>query len=138
MGITREKSNCSLKQMKSSPDETVIKNYNKAINDGCSMLYVSRPQSCSRRLECMCTVNRTSMEYRKVYKFSVESNCTKRLERLQGNSNVTGKILQWNIADLFDVQQWHFDNHDCSHVCYILPLYEAAFERLGLLLPPLD
>ena len=46
---------------------------------------------------------------------------------------MTGKILQWNIADLFDVQQWHFDNNDCSHFCYLLPLYESAFERLGLL-----
>ena len=130
--------NCSLEQMKSSPDENMIQNYNKAINDEFSMLCDSQPQSCSRRLERMCTVNRTSMEYRTVYKFLVENNCTKRLERFQGNSNVTGKILQWNIADLFDVPLWHFSNNDCSHFCYIPPLYEAVFERLGLLLPPLD
>ena len=56
----------------------------------------------------------------------------------ENDGNITGTILKWNIADIFDEPLWHFDQADCSHFCYVPPLYEAAFERLELLLPPLD
>mmetsp|Transcript_30025 Transcript_30025/g.63669 ORF Transcript_30025/g.63669 Transcript_30025/m.63669 type:complete len:102 (+) Transcript_30025:1431-1736(+) len=94
----------------------------------------SKPQSCGHRLEHTCTVDRNSIEYRTVYKFLLENNCIERLERYTSNSSATGNILRWNIADMFDVPTWHHSSGDCSHYCYVPPLYEAAFERLDLLL----
>ncbi|KAL7447183.1 hypothetical protein ACHAXM_010551 [Skeletonema potamos] len=88
-------------------------------------------------------VNRTSLDLPTVYRYYLEKNCCKekreRLERLreQGDANVTGTVLRWEIADLFDVPSWHSADRDCTHFCYIPALYEAAFERLDLLIPPL-
>lgn len=100
--------------------------------------------SCTNNnFEHTCTVNRTNMEYRTVYRFLVENNCTKQLnKRFRGgdDSNSTlrgGKILRWNIDNLFDHAQWHVSDDDCSHFCYVPPMYEAAFERLDMLLPEL-
>jgi hypothetical protein len=88
-----------------------------------------------------------------------------RLNNLHGQ--LTGTIYRWNIFNLFDVEWWHIDNMDCkfrvlhvmisivavsyafylkywfvaraqgTHVCYIPQLFEAAFERLLILLAPL-
>jgi hypothetical protein len=88
-------------------------------------------------------VNRTSLALPTVYRYYLEKNCCKkrleRLERLrdQGDANVTATILRWEIADLFDVPSWHRADMDCKHFCYIPALFEAAFERLDLLIPPL-
>jgi len=86
-----------------------------------------------------CTVNRTSEEYLTVYKYYIENDITARLRRFQESEDniITGRILHWSIADIFDVPEWHVKHDDCSHFCYVPPLYEAAFERLLLLLPPL-
>lgn len=125
--------NCSLSPRK-LPNSTVIQNYNRAAEDGFATFCSAQQHDCG--LAHTCTVNRTSMEYRTVYKYLVDNNCTERQERFEeGEPNVTGKILRWNIADLFDEPLWHQDNGDASHFCYIPPLYEAAFQRLELLLP---
>lgn len=127
---------CLLKQLKSGKG-SAIQQYNNA-TESLFSTFCNAEEDCSRRHERTCTVNRTSTEYRTVYKHLVDNNCTERLERYRGHSTVSGRILRWNIADLFDVPQWHYDNGDCSHFCYIPPLYEAAFERLDLLLPPFE
>ena len=84
-----------------------------------------------------CEVNRTSVAYRTVYRHLRQHHCTARLVRYRGADNVTGTILHWDVADLFNVPMWHTSNGDCSHFCYVPPLYEAAFERLELMLPAL-
>ncbi len=71
-----------------------------------------------------------------MYKFLLHNNCSDRLERFDKISIISSRVLRWNIADLFDVPQWHAGEGDCSHFCYVTPLYEAAFERLWLLLSP--
>ena len=72
-----------------------------------------------------------------LYKYYKDSNCCQeRLKRLEkGEASVTGTILRWQIADLFDVATWHVASNDCSHFCFVPALYEAAFERLEPLLP---
>ena len=102
--------------------------------------YLHEHQSCKNRIHgYTCSLNRTTLAYRTVYKHLHENNCTERMQRYHENDgNITGTILKWNIADIFDEPSWHFDQADCSHFCYVPPLYEAAFERLELLLPPLD
>lgn len=113
---------CTLKHWKLSDDEA-IQSYNKATESAfskfCNESHTQTP--FDHRLEHDCTVNRTSVEYRTVYNFLRENNCTKRLERFEGNPIATGKILRWNVADLFDQPQWHHSINDCSHFCYITP-----------------
>ena len=125
---------CSLKQMQSYPGEQMIQNFNKATDEAfstfCEINQTQQPCGGSdSRHEHVCTVNRTSMEYRAVYKMLVDDNCTeteeiKRFE--EGDSIVKGRILRWNIADLFDAPQWHAGaatteaaNADCSHFCFV-------------------
>lgn len=161
---------CSLKQMQSThPNNNTtahgqyeaIQKYNKAANHGFAtfcdnnhanehqrQLQQEKSSSCTNNnFEHTCTVNRTNMEYRTVYRFLVENNCTKQLNKRyftgnnDSNSSTTlrgGKILRWNIDNLFDHPQWHVGDTDCSHFCYIPPMYEAAFERLDMLLPELE
>mmetsp|Transcript_18160 Transcript_18160/g.39515 ORF Transcript_18160/g.39515 Transcript_18160/m.39515 type:complete len:602 (+) Transcript_18160:168-1973(+) len=140
--------NCSLNPLKliNSTRGQVIQNYNKAYEEvfssfcdnGGNLLQNKRLSSSCGRREHDCTVNRTSVDYPTPYKFFSDNNFTRHMERFRGGDDgkdsnlVTGKILRWNIADLFDVGQWHIS--DCSHYCYVPPLYEAAFERLLLLL----
>jgi hypothetical protein len=140
---------CSLKQLRPKSGmigQQEIQNYNNVTNsiflESCHLTTQEkeRTPSCAKQHhEYDCTVNRTSVEYSTVYKFLLEHNCTARLARFQDRveSIVTGRILRWNIADLFDVPDWHSTNGDCSHFCYVMPLYEAAFERLDLLLSTL-
>ena len=134
----------------------VNQKYNEAHDVGFSRLCISQNETCKGRHEHICTVNRTSLEYRTVYKFLVEpsvfgsnpidtnhhanNSYRERLEQyyLNRETIVTGKILRWNIQNLFDVPTWHFDNGDCSHFCYIPPMFENAFRRLDLLLPSFE
>ena len=83
-----------------------------------------------------CTVAPAAeVNYQTPYKFWRDNNIERERMRL-GDSNVTGDILRWRIFDLFDVLRWHKDDFDCSHYCFVPPLFEAAFERLRLLLTP--
>jgi hypothetical protein len=70
-----------------------------------------------------------------------DNNCTDRIEReskrLGNITNVTGTILRWDIFDLFDNIKWHSKDMDCTHHCYVPEVYDAAFERLELLVGPL-
>ena len=72
-----------------------------------------------------CTVNQTSTDYRTVYKMLIDNNYTEEsaiMKRFNTEKPIkTGRILQWNIADIFDVPQWHASNDDCSHFCFVLP-----------------
>jgi hypothetical protein len=53
--------------------------------------------------------------------------CEERLERFRRvNPIVTGSILQWNVADLFDIPSWHAGPGDCSHFCYV-PSYTLGW-----------
>jgi len=140
--------NCSSNPLKliSSTRGPVIQNYNKAheeafssfCDDGGNLLQNETSSSACGRREQYCTVNRTSVDYPTAYKFLSDNNFTRHMEQFRGgydgkgSNMVTGKILRWNVADLFNVGQWHIS--DCSHYCYVPPLYEAAFERLLLLL----
>lgn len=81
-----------------------IQKYNNA-TDHAFKMYCSNIQQQSQsyyayRYEHECTVNQTSTEYRTVYKYLKENNCTNRLERIEKQSTqlVTGTILRWNIA----------------------------------------
>jgi len=112
-------------------------NYNKAIDHAFDMYCNNTQKTHANKYEVECTMNQTSEEYRTVYNFFKTNNCTKRRKEVEDDNPIkTGAILRWNIADLFDVPQWH--ESDCSHFCYVMPAYEAAFERLDLLLPSLD
>ena len=113
-----------------------IQHYNKLYNEQFAEFCNANSNQSNNAYEVECTVNRQSLEYPTVYKFyTTEKCCDNRLERLKsGNGNVTGTIMRWEIADLFDVPQWHVDDMDCSHFCYVPSLYESAFERLILLL----
>lgn len=96
-----------------------------------------------------CTVKPTGeVEYQTIWNFWRANNSTERILRekqrlsnLGGNkeshAEVTGTILRWNVFDIFDVEWWHSKDMDCSHYGYIPPLFEAAFERLELLISPL-
>ena len=137
---------CSSKQMK-QPNSSVIQNYNIATEMGFAKFCqssettglenalgkteetenidkIQSQSSCSLHHdhEHMCTMNQTSMEYRTVYKMLVDNNSSsKRVQRFEQDPIKTGKILRWNIADIFDVPLWHSTNIDCSHFCYIPP-----------------
>ena len=116
--------------------QTTIQHYNKLYNEQFAQFCNANSNQSNNAYEVECTVNRQSLEYPTVYKYyTTEKCCDNRLERLKsGNGNVTGTILRWEIADLFDVPLWHVDDMDCSHFCYVPSLYESAFERLILLL----
>lgn len=159
---------CSLAQLllQNHPTETrkgngvtrqAIQNYNQAYDevfgDSCEPV----PGSCNGlTYQHSCTMNLTSTNYRTVYKYLLDSNVTEGTHYLQKNniteglrhygrmmrSNhtniMTANVLRWNVADLFDVPIWHAGSMDCSHFCYVPNLYEAAFERLSLLLAGYD
>jgi len=130
--------NCSLKQLKIPDSGPNIQNYNNLTNHAFST-FCNRSQSkqpYAEMYEHECTVNVTSVEHRTVYNYLLMNRCTKLLEGYKTKRElIKGTILRWNIADLFDVPQWHHGGGDCSHFCYVMPLYEAAFERLEMLLP---
>lgn len=83
-----------------------------------------------------CAANRTDGGLASLHRYYVRSGCCAgrraRLERAPRRAE--GTILRWEVADLFDVAAWHADDGDCTHFCYVPSLYEAAFERLLLLL----
>mmetsp|Transcript_31461 Transcript_31461/g.64155 ORF Transcript_31461/g.64155 Transcript_31461/m.64155 type:complete len:104 (+) Transcript_31461:341-652(+) len=92
----------------------------------------------SMRLSCypfqrFCTANIKETAYQTVYNFRKSNNLNTWVD--EGDDPVkNGTILRWNIADLFDNHLWHIRRMDCSHWCYIPQLFDAAFERLDLLL----
>lgn len=105
-------------------------------------------QSCGR-FRYRCTVNPlVQSEYQTISNFWRTNNCTNQIKREKSRLNsinndtkgavghITGTVHRWNVFNLFDVEWWHSKDMDCSHVCYIPPLFEAAFERLELLLSP--
>lgn len=115
-----------------------IQNFNVAANKGFSRHCNFSPKhSC--HFQYSCTMNITATNCRTVYKHLIDNNITSKAEAMEKihedkGGMVTGDILQWNIADLFNVPQWHSSNSDCSHFCYIPALYEEAFRRLNWLL----
>ena len=125
--------------MKIPGSKSNIQQYNNATNYAFSSFCNSTQskQSYAEMYEHDCTVNVTSSKHRTVYNYLLKNNVTKLLERYKTKDSelIKGTILRWNIADLFDVPQWHHGGGDCSHFCYVMPLYEAAFERLEMLLP---
>ena len=142
-GHYKRGSNCSLVARRSAAGGGggggPIQNYNRAYDKGFERL--CRPSggvaaSC-KRYDLTCTANATSTSSRTVYRHLVDNGLAERAEEFRRDhaGNVTGRILWWNVADLFDVPLWHASDGDCSHFCYIPPLYEGAFERLNLLLP---
>ncbi|MCP4746578.1 MAG: hypothetical protein GY874_10640 [Desulfobacteraceae bacterium] len=127
--------------------------YNKIYDDAFSKLCRTErqidemtKQSCNHRRHS-CKVNPVAeVNYQTIYNFWRDNGCTEQIERelsrlsnLNGieERHVIGTIFRWSIFDLFDVTRWHSKDMDCSHFCYIPPLFEAAFERLELLLLPL-
>ena len=86
--------------------------------------------------EMTCTARRTDPGLSSLHRYYVDSGCCRarreRLERLP--DKVTGRVLRWDVADLFDVPSWHVDDADCSHFCYVPGLFGEAFGRLAVLL----
>mmetsp|Transcript_8792 Transcript_8792/g.19705 ORF Transcript_8792/g.19705 Transcript_8792/m.19705 type:complete len:395 (-) Transcript_8792:303-1487(-) len=113
--------------------------YDEAFSKLCQLgqqINVTEEQTCDEYRH-ICKVNPTAeVDYQTIYNFWRVNNCTERIESERSES-VTGTIFRWSIFNLFDVEWWHSKDMDCSHVCYIPPLFEAAFERLELLLSPL-
>ncbi|KAL7552226.1 hypothetical protein ACHAWF_016996, partial [Thalassiosira exigua] len=147
VGHYEEHRTCSLRPL-NHPDRKIVQEYNRATERGfvemCDNPEEERTEDmgshCDGRLRGRaCAANVTSVAYRTVYRHLSEHNCTGRLGRYREmRANATGRILRWDVADLFDVPRWHAGlGGDCSHFCYVPPLFEAAFERLELLLPPL-
>ena len=143
-GHYEKNKNCSSKPLNliNSTQGHVIQNYNKAYDRAFSTLCnndTSPPQTSCDHLEHICTMNRTSMDYPTVYKFLSDNNFTKHMERFRdGNNIVTGKILRWNIADLFNVPQWHATFSDCKlHImlytlCVNLHDFRSKLSHLSL------
>ena len=94
-----------------------------------------RPDECAP-YEMTCTARRTGAGRSSLHSYYVKSGCCgARRERLEGlPGEVTGRVLRWDVSDLFDVPSWHVDNNDCSHFCYVPGLYGEAFGRLAVLL----
>ena len=131
------------------------------IHDRAFSSFCSSESSLCGHLQHTCTVNTHAVDVLSVYYYWVKNNLKSELEHAKHmNPNVTGNILEWPLFDLFDVPMWHakgkscrpvrFICHvasiqpsyhhkfivddDCSHYCYVPALYEAAFQRLDLLL----
>eukprot|EP00804_Cyclotella_cryptica_P025953 CCRYP_002772-RA/>CCRYP_002772-RA protein AED:0.36 eAED:0.36 QI:0/-1/0/1/-1/1/1/0/463 len=117
-------------------DVTLIQNFNRASEEGFAKhCNVSMTTPCDELLRHTCTMNATATNCRTVYKHLVDNNLTDLADAVRRRGDlVKGEILRWNIADLFNVPQWHSSDSDCSHFCYIPALYEEAFRRLDLLL----
>lgn len=125
--------------------------------------FCSKERSLCGYLKHTCTVNTRDVDVLSVYYYWVKNNMKSELEHAEHmDPIVTGTILEWPLFDLFDVPMWHargksshgmillfiripFSNNiiyieisildeDCSHYCYVPALYEAAFQRLDLLL----
>ena len=47
----------------------------------------------------------------------------------------SGKVYWWPIYDIFDrFYDWHHSNKDCTHFCFTIGPFDAAMERLGLII----
>lgn len=124
-------------------DNAFIQKYNQRYSDVFSKMCVIqsiKSSACDSYVHT-CSANIMDMVGPTVHNYYIASNCCEeRLQKLRqrgGSGTITGTILRWSIADLFDQPSWHAARFDCSHFCYIPAMYEAAFERLELLLPPL-
>jgi hypothetical protein len=147
-GQYKKNAECSLLPRKlNRSNDAPMQSYNKMYSDYFSELCNASTSSTDfNTYEHSCTVNLTSLDYPTVFEYMMNGKhvhggsggcCKERLERVRRvNSIVTGTILRWNVYDLFDVPSWHAGPNDCTHYCYVPSLYEAAFERLLLLLPP--
>ncbi|KAL9186030.1 hypothetical protein ACHAXT_005268 [Thalassiosira profunda] len=135
-GHHEEGKECSLVPRKPA-DGGVIQKYNAIYEETFARICNAQLSSGCNAYEHSCSVNVKSVEHPTLYRYYKENTCCREhLERLEkGDASVTGTILRWQIADLFDVPQWHVASNDCSHFCFVPALYEAAFERLELLLP---
>eukprot|EP01062_Namystynia_karyoxenos_P063539 TRINITY_DN56347_c0_g1_i1.p1 TRINITY_DN56347_c0_g1~~TRINITY_DN56347_c0_g1_i1.p1 ORF type:complete len:547 (+),score=116.41 TRINITY_DN56347_c0_g1_i1:160-1641(+) len=52
----------------------------------------------------------------------------------RGGALVVGLVWRWRVWDLFvDHTEWHYNQWDSAHFCYIPTLWDAVFERLGLI-----
>ena len=116
-------------------DGKPIQAYNQMHENVFQEACVAKPSSCKSSHEYLCSVNITTTVYKTVYEYALKRKLTDKLLAYEGvEENVTGLILRWNIADLFDVPWWHYDSLDCTHFTYVPPLFEAAFRRLHMLL----
>mmetsp|Transcript_4989 Transcript_4989/g.10098 ORF Transcript_4989/g.10098 Transcript_4989/m.10098 type:complete len:512 (+) Transcript_4989:131-1666(+) len=88
--------------------------------------------SCSS-YEQHCTANIRETKYQTTYQFRQSNNLTTWVNERENPVKI-GTILQWDISDIFDNHLWHPDSLDCTHYCYIPQVFDAAFERLDLLL----
>jgi len=110
---------------------------------------ITQQQACSSSMHVCSVKPAGEVDYQTIHKFWRDNNCTEHIERErlrlinlgsekeQKNVVVKGTIMRWNVFDIFDVRLWHTRNKDCSHYCYIAPLFETAFERLEILISPL-
>lgn len=117
-----------------------IQSYNMAVSKGfAEHCQSAASDDCHIPHRYICTMNVTATSCRTVYKFLTDNNVTSKAEAMKKKYETTGgmakgDILYWSIADLFSVPEWHTEDKDCSHYCYIPALYEEAFERLNWLL----
>mmetsp|Transcript_28673 Transcript_28673/g.46549 ORF Transcript_28673/g.46549 Transcript_28673/m.46549 type:complete len:238 (+) Transcript_28673:3-716(+) len=145
-----QKDSCSFIDKRNSGFQQI---YNKVYDEAFSKLCQPRQQMGERAGQLCyhhshrCEINPLGdVGYQTIYNFWRTNNCTEQMEREQlrlakwngiKEKHVTGTILRWNVFNLFDQTKWHSKDLDCSHFCYIPPLFEAAFERLELLISPL-
>ena len=131
--LGEESTHCATLKGKYS-NNSEVQLYMKTHNRAFSKLCNRESKSCGQ-LQHTCTVNTKSTDLFTVYWYWIRNNLTAELQQVENaESNVTGNILMWPLFDLFDVPMWHIDNFDCTHFCYVPALYDAAFERLELLL----
>ncbi|KAL7534598.1 hypothetical protein ACHAXR_005984 [Thalassiosira sp. AJA248-18] len=113
--------------------------YDEAFSKQCQLEHqidAATKQPCDHLYRC--SVDPRVEKYQTIYKFWRDNNSTEHMERersrLANLSRIEGKIFRWSLFNLFDVISWHSADLDCSHVCYVPQLFEAAFERLELVL----
>ena len=115
-----------------------IQNFNRIAEEGFSQICQETVPSChDNTFQYNCAMNVTSTSYRTIYNHFIDNNLTSKADELKSQypgGTVEGSILYWDIASLFNVAEWHHDDGDCSHFCYVPNLYEEAFRRLDWLL----
>jgi len=127
-----EKKNYTCSPIKGSyTDQVYNRIHDEAFDDLCSRGSITK-SSCSA-FERNCSVNIQETAYQTVYQFR-KSRKLKTWVDEQDDPMRIGVVLRWLIADLFDNYLWHPENRDCSHYCYAPQLFDAAFQRLDLLL----
>eukprot|EP00037_Helgoeca_nana_P009617 m.84135 g.84135 ORF g.84135 m.84135 type:complete len:317 (-) comp19690_c0_seq2:9-959(-) len=84
------------------------------------------------------TVNQSAPYGQSRFTFWQEQNYTAAVVR-ERDRVTTGRVYWWPIFDLF-APHWYFhaNDKDCLHYCYFLGPFDAAFERLTLLITNAD